>query len=169
MLQGDNNAMRAPVTGPAIGAVPFLLAPLLSAGLPCAARAAPTFSHIIIVLQENRTPDNIFGSNPYFERGVDIATSGVNSRGETIKLTAAALNDCASSISAAPIVDDNGQIDPRAFAGQACNDLLNIFFFIQAWNNDQHLIGRLFVKEILHSRQVVARRLSCSPRDWSLG
>jgi phospholipase C len=86
--------MRAPEIGPAIGAVPFLLAPLLASGLPCAARAAPTFSHIIIVLQENRTPDNIFGSNPTFEPGVDIATSGVNSKGQTIPLTAEKLADC---------------------------------------------------------------------------
>ena len=80
--------------GPAIGAVPYLLAPLVSAGLPATARSAPTFSHVIIVLQENRTTDNIFGSNPNFELGVDIATSGVNSQGQTIPLTAVALNNC---------------------------------------------------------------------------
>ena len=32
----------------------------------------PTFSHIIIVVQENRTPDNLFGGDPAFELGVDL-------------------------------------------------------------------------------------------------
>jgi phospholipase C len=80
--------------GPATGAVPFLLSPLLSAGLPCAAGAAPIFKHIIVVVQENRTPDNMFGSNPTFEPGVDIAISGVNSKGQTIPLTAEPLAEC---------------------------------------------------------------------------
>ena len=33
----------------------------------------PHFEHIIIVIQENRTPDNLFGGNPTFESGVNIA------------------------------------------------------------------------------------------------
>src|SRR5579863_8163057 len=46
---------------------------------------AGTFKHIIIVVQENRTPDNVFGSNPGvancnqehpFEPGVDIVDGG---------------------------------------------------------------------------------------------
>jgi phospholipase C len=53
-----------------------------------------TFSHIVIVDQENRTPDNIFGSNPNFEPGVDIATSGLNSAGQTVPLTPVALANC---------------------------------------------------------------------------
>jgi phospholipase C len=32
--------------------------------------------HIIIIVQENRTPDNLFGSNPTFLPGVNLATSG---------------------------------------------------------------------------------------------
>jgi phospholipase C len=61
-----------------------------------AACAQPTggFKHIIIVVQENRTPDNLFGSNPTFEPGVDIARSGVNSKGVTIPLTAVPLANC---------------------------------------------------------------------------
>jgi len=34
------------------------------------------FCHIIIVIQENRTPDNLFGAYPTFENGVDLATGG---------------------------------------------------------------------------------------------
>jgi phospholipase C len=59
-----------------------------------AAHASPAFKHVIIVFQENRTPDNLFGSNPTFEPGVDIATAGVNSMGQTIELTAIPLDDC---------------------------------------------------------------------------
>jgi len=58
------------------------------------AHAAPAFKHIVIVYQENRTPDNIFGSNPGFEPGVDIQTYGVNSLGQTIQFTPVALDGC---------------------------------------------------------------------------
>ena len=43
--------------------------------------------NVVVIFQENRTPDNLFGSNPNFLPGVDIATSGVNSLGQTIPLT----------------------------------------------------------------------------------
>jgi phospholipase C len=52
------------------------------------------FKHIILVIQENRTPDNLFGSNPKFEPGVDLATSGVNSLGQTIPLEPTPLAGC---------------------------------------------------------------------------
>jgi phospholipase C len=58
------------------------------------AEAGPIFKHIIVVVQENRTPDNLFGSNPKFEPGVDIATSGPTSTGVRVKLTAEPLDDC---------------------------------------------------------------------------
>jgi phospholipase C len=54
---------------------------------------AQQFQHVVIVVQENRTPDNLFGSNPNFEPGVDIATSGL-SNGKVITLTPFALNSC---------------------------------------------------------------------------
>lgn len=64
---------------------------LLLCGLtasPASAQAIPagTFKHIIIVIQENRTPDNLFGAGPSkpgscnsedpFEPGVDIEAGG---------------------------------------------------------------------------------------------
>jgi phospholipase C len=58
------------------------------------AHAATAFKHIIIVVQENRTPDNIFGSFPKFERGVDIQPSGLNSLGKTVPFTALPMADC---------------------------------------------------------------------------
>src|SRR5712691_3227475 len=39
--------------------------------------------HVVVIFQENRTPDNLFHGFP----NADIANSGVNSRGETILLT----------------------------------------------------------------------------------
>jgi phospholipase C len=53
-----------------------------------------TLQHVVVIVQENRTPDNLFGSNPNFEPGVDIATSGINSKGEKIPLTPIPLANC---------------------------------------------------------------------------
>jgi phospholipase C len=58
------------------------------------AAAQGQFSHVIMVIQENRTPDNLFGSNPTFEPGVDLATSGVNYSGESVTLTSVPLASC---------------------------------------------------------------------------
>jgi len=69
---------------------------LMKALIPAAAAAQPAggFKHIIVVIQENRTPDNLFGSNPNFEPGVDIASSGVTSTGYTVTLTPEPLDGC---------------------------------------------------------------------------
>jgi phospholipase C len=77
-------------------AIEFLSVLLIIAMAPPSANAKPPlfFKHIIVIIQENRTPDNLFGSNTRFEPGVDIASSGVNSHGVTIPLTAIQLNDC---------------------------------------------------------------------------
>ena len=52
------------------------------------------FQHVVVIFQENRTPDNLFGSSPSFEPGVDLATSGLNSKGQTIPLGPVALTSC---------------------------------------------------------------------------
>jgi phospholipase C len=43
--------------------------------------------HVVIVFQENRTPDNLFHDPVLIAAGADIATSGVNSSGQTIQLS----------------------------------------------------------------------------------
>ena len=43
--------------------------------------------HVVILFQENRTPDNLFQDPVLIAKGADIATSGVNSKGNTIQLT----------------------------------------------------------------------------------
>jgi phospholipase C len=58
------------------------------------AQPAGGFKHIIVVVQENRTPDNIFGSDPGFEAGVDIACAGKNSLGAKVKLQTTPLAGC---------------------------------------------------------------------------
>jgi phospholipase C len=64
--------------------------------LALASSAAQTvkFKHVVVILQENRTPDNLFGSNPNFEPGVDLATSGLNSKGEMVPLIPIPLETC---------------------------------------------------------------------------
>lgn len=55
----------------------------------CGGTAAPTqnLQHVVIIFQENRTPDNLFHSLP----NADIAKSGMNSHGQTIPLAPVAL------------------------------------------------------------------------------
>jgi phospholipase C len=43
--------------------------------------------HIVIIFQENRTPDNLFQDPILISRGADIASSGLNSKGQTITLS----------------------------------------------------------------------------------
>jgi phospholipase C len=71
----------------------LLLLAILLAATPVTAQV-PTFRHIVIIVQENRTPDNLFGSNPTFEPGVDLAVSGEDSTGAIIPLTGVPLAGC---------------------------------------------------------------------------
>ena len=73
-----------------------------------------TFKHVVVILQENRTPDNLFGSNPNFEPGVDLATSGLNSKGETLPLIPISFETCFDlnhSHLAFVTAYDNGKMD----------------------------------------------------------
>ena len=72
----------------------WMIVPLAMCGVAWSAHAAPTFKHIVIVFQENRTPDNLFGSSPHFEPGVDIASFGVTSKHRKVALAALPLDDC---------------------------------------------------------------------------
>jgi phospholipase C len=76
-----------------VAAILTLLIPL---GTTAAYAQAPRdhqhgIQNVVVIFQENRSPDNLFGSNPNFLPGADIATSGVNSQGQTIPLTAVPL------------------------------------------------------------------------------
>lgn len=48
-------------------------------------------TRVVVIVQENRTPDNLFQDPVLIAHGADIAQSGVDSTGQTIPLTEAAL------------------------------------------------------------------------------
>ena len=48
---------------------------------------AAVIQHVVVIFQENRTPDNLFQDSVLISRGADIASSGVNSLGQTIPLS----------------------------------------------------------------------------------
>jgi len=61
-----------------------------------ASQQHPPFSggkieHVVIIFQENRTPDNLFQDPVLISAGADIANSGLNSSGQSIPLTAESL------------------------------------------------------------------------------
>ncbi len=60
-----------------------------AAGSPADSAPAPQgkIQHVVIVFQENRTPDNLFHDPILIARGADIASSGIDSTGATIPLT----------------------------------------------------------------------------------
>jgi phospholipase C len=61
----------------------------LLAATPPASAASPItqIQHVVIVVQENRTPDNLFGAFKAQLPGADLASSGLTSKGETVPLT----------------------------------------------------------------------------------
>jgi phospholipase C len=70
--------------------------------------------HVVVIVQENRTPDNLFHDPVLIARGADIAESGVNSHGQTIPLTPAPLTaqyDLDHSHRAFLKMYDNGKMD----------------------------------------------------------
>lgn len=73
-----------------------LLVPcLLALGVAAPSLAANRqFKHVIIVVQENRSTDNLFGSNPKFEPGVDVAKYGLASTGAKVALGTVPLTGC---------------------------------------------------------------------------
>jgi phospholipase C len=48
--------------------------------------AAAVIQHVVVIFQENRTPDNLFQDSVLIGRGADIAQQGTNSSGQTITL-----------------------------------------------------------------------------------
>jgi hypothetical protein len=43
--------------------------------------------HVVVIFQENRTPDNLFQDPALIKNGADIQNYGVNSKGQTISLS----------------------------------------------------------------------------------
>ncbi len=52
----------------------------------CGTAADPPIQHVVIIFQENRTPDNLFHDPVLIAAGADIASSGINSKSQRIPL-----------------------------------------------------------------------------------
>jgi phospholipase C len=70
--------------------------------------------HVVVVFQENRTPDNLFHDQNLINAGADIASSGINSSGQTITLQPTSLGvdyDLSHAHSAFVLMYDGGKMD----------------------------------------------------------
>jgi phospholipase C len=79
-------------------------------GVSAAGPRSGKIQHIVIIVQENRTPDNLFHGLP----NADIANSGVNSKGQTIPLQPLSLVtdwDIVHSHASFEQMYDNGKMD----------------------------------------------------------
>jgi phospholipase C len=107
-------------------AYPCLFALLFSAGAlllnlnacggnsPAAFIPPAKFQHIVVIFQENRTPDNLFHDSVLMQRGADIASSGLDSQGDTIQLAPTPLAvpfDLSHAHSAFVAMYDGGKMD----------------------------------------------------------
>ncbi len=80
--------------------------------------------HIVIIFQENRTPDNLFHDTVLMANGADIASSGVNSLGQTVPLTLGSLGvdyDLSHAHSAFLAMYDNGKMDGADLIPASCS------------------------------------------------
>jgi phospholipase C len=85
---------------------------------------APSIQHIVVIVQENRTPDNLFQDPVLIARGADIRQSGINSLGQTIALAASPLSmdyDLDHSHKAFEAMYDNGKMDGANLIEVMCN------------------------------------------------
>lgn len=96
--------------------------------------------HVVVIVQENRTPDNLFHDPVLMTRGADIAGSGLNSLGQTIPLTAAPLGvdyDLSHAHSSFVAMYDGGKMDgadliPVQCYGTNCPPPTPQFKYVQA-------------------------------------
>jgi phospholipase C len=70
--------------------------------------------HVVVIFQENRTPDNLFHDQVLINAGADIASSGLNSSGQTVPLSAISLGtnyDLSHAHGAFVSMYDGGKMD----------------------------------------------------------
>src|SRR3984885_15830598 len=82
-----------------------------SRALPAGAQA---IEHVIIIVQKNRSTDNLFHDPKLIAEGADIASAGMNSKGKTIRLAAITLAsnyDLGHSHTSFLKMYDNGRMD----------------------------------------------------------
>ncbi|MGO9124569.1 MAG: Ig-like domain-containing protein [Terriglobales bacterium] len=98
-----------------------------------AALGVTPIQHVVVIFQENRTPDNLFQGLP----GADIASSGINSKGQVVPLAPEHLEnnyDMSHSHAAFLTEYDNGKMDrfdkdTAACAPQPCTLPANPEYF----------------------------------------
>lgn len=76
--------------------------------------ASGKIEHVVIIFQENRTPDNLFHDQNLINAGADIASTGVNSSGQTITLQPTSLGvdyDLSHAHAAFVNMYDGGKMD----------------------------------------------------------
>jgi len=76
--------------------------------------AASKIQHVVIIVQENRTPDNLFHDQVLMDRGADIVSTGLNSSGDTVPLQPLSLGqtyDLSHKHSAFLKMYDSGKMD----------------------------------------------------------
>ena len=81
--------------------------------------------HVVIIFQENRTPDNLFQDPALIAKGADIQTFGVNSTGEKIPLAPQPLGvdyDLSHAHDAFVLMYDGGKMDGADKILLLCND-----------------------------------------------
>jgi phospholipase C len=81
--------------------------------------------HVVIIVQENRTPDNLFQDPTLIANGADIASSGLNSSGDTIPLTSEPLGidyDLSHAHSAFVTMYDSGKMDGANNVQVSCSE-----------------------------------------------
>jgi phospholipase C len=79
--------------------------------------------HVVIVFQENRTPDNLFQDPTLISAGADIASSGLNSSGQVIQLSPESLGvnyDLSHAHSAFVAQYDGGKMDGADLVPMVC-------------------------------------------------
>jgi phospholipase C len=77
-------------------------------------QASGKIQHVVVIFQENRSTDNLFHDPVLMARGANIASSGINSLGQTIPLTAGPLQtnyDLLHSHGAFEAMYDGGKMD----------------------------------------------------------
>ena len=95
-----------------------------------------TIQHIVIIVQENRTPDNLFHDQVLIANGADIASSGLNSSGQSVPLQSGPLGidyDLSHTHSAFEDMYDGGRMDgaDRIPCGPDCPATPQ-YFYVQA-------------------------------------
>src|SRR5271157_725261 len=84
---------------------------------------ASKIKHVVVIFQENRTPDNLFHDPVLIANGADIASSGTNSLGQTVELAPTSLGvdyDLSHAHSAFVAMYDGGKMDGADHVPVSC-------------------------------------------------